>query len=155
MTRKNEITKNDNYGRERKVSILLDAPLKLVWEAWTNPSHIKHWWGPEGFTNTIEKMEVHNGGEWVFTMHGPDGKEYPNNTIFREVVRYKKLVHEHFDPNFMAIIEFEEQGNKTILKWHKIYETKELFDIVEKQYKAGEGLRQTINKLQTYLQHSQ
>ena len=87
-------------------------------------------------------------------MHGPDGKEYPNKTIFREVARYKKLVHEHFDPNFMAIIEFEEQGNKTILKWHKIYETKELFDMVEKQYRAGEGLRQTINKMQTYLQHS-
>jgi len=110
---------NDTSGREQRTSLLLDAPVKLVWEVWTKPEHIKHWWGPNGFTNTIEKMQVQAEGEWIFIMHGPDGKNYPNRIIFREVVKHKKLVHEHFDPNFIAIIEFESQGDKTLLDWYK------------------------------------
>ncbi len=145
----------DLSGRGHKTSILLNAPLETVWEAWTKPEHIRHWWGPDGFTNTIEKMHVENGGEWIFTMHGPDGKDYPNKTIFKEVVRHKKLVHEHFDPNFIAVIEFEGQGHQTLLNWHKLYETKELFEIVALQYKANEGFNQTVAKLKDYLLQQQ
>jgi len=78
----------DTSGREQRTSILLDAPVEVVWEVWTKPEHIKHWWGPNGFTNTIEKMQVEAGGEWIFIMHGPDGKNYPNRTIFRNVVKH-------------------------------------------------------------------
>ncbi len=80
---------NDTKGREQRTTFLLDAPIDLVWEVWTKPDHIKHWWGPNGFTNTIDKMDVVNGGEWLFTMHGPDGMDYLNKTIFREVVFHK------------------------------------------------------------------
>lgn len=141
---------NDTTGREHKASLLLEAPLEVVWEVWTKPEHIKHWWGPNGFTNTIEKMQAKTGGEWIFTMHSPDGKDYPNKTVFREVVTHKKIVHEHFNPNFIANIEFESQGDK-LLNWSKVYETKELFDLVEIQYKANEGFKQTVEKLKTYL----
>jgi uncharacterized protein YndB with AHSA1/START domain len=143
----------DTAGREQRTSLILDAPVKLVWEVWTKPEYIKHWWGPDGFTNTIEKMEVTAGGEWIFIMHGPDGKRYPNRTIFREVILHKKLVHEHFDPNFIAIIEFESQGDKTLLNWYKLYETEELFEMVEKQHKTNEGFKQTAEKLKTYLKY--
>lgn len=107
--------------------------------------------GPNGFTNTIEKMQVEAGGEWIFIMHGPDGKNYPNKTIFREVVKHKKIVHEHFDPNFIAIIESESQDDKTFLNWYKLYETKELFKMVEKHHKTNEGFKQSVEKLENYL----
>lgn len=142
---------NDPSGREQRTSLLLDAPIELVWEVWTKPEHIQHWWGPEGFTNTITKMEVKTGGEWIFIMHGPDGKSYPNKTIFREVVKHKKIVHEHFGPNFIAIIEFEKQGDNTLLNWYKLYETKELFEMVEQHHKTNEGFKQTVVKLENYL----
>ncbi|CAN5786390.1 SRPBCC family protein [soil metagenome] len=141
----------DPSGREQSKSLLLDAPVALVWEVWTKSEHIKHWWGPNNFTNTIEKMQVEAGGERVFTMHGPDGKNYPNKTIFREVLKHKKLVHEHSEPNFIAIITFGSQGDKTLLNWYKLYETKELFEMVEIQYKANEGFKQTLEKLNAYL----
>jgi uncharacterized protein YndB with AHSA1/START domain len=96
-------------------------------------------------------MEVEAGGEWIFIMHGPDGKDYTNKIIFREVVKHKKIVHEHFDPNFIAIIEFESQGDKTLLNWYKLYETKELFEMVEEHYKTKEGFRQTVERLKNYL----
>ena len=142
---------NDTSGWDQRTSILLDAQVELVWEVWTKPEHIKHWWGHNGFTNTIEKMQVEAGGEWIFIMHGPDGKNYPNKTIFREVVKHRKIVHEHFDPNFIAIIEFESQGDKTLLNWYKLYETKELFERVEKHHKSNEGFKQTVEKLEKYL----
>ena len=141
----------DTTGREQRTSLLLDAPIELVWEVWTEPEHIKHWWGPDGFTNTIKKMEVKPGGQWIFTMHGPDGVSYPNRTIFTEVVPNKKLVHEHLDPNFIAIIEFERQGDQTLLNWYKLYETTQLFEMVEKHHKSTEGFKQTVAKLNNYL----
>ena len=142
---------NDPTGREQKTSLVLDAPVALVWEVWTNPEHIKHWWGPKGFTNTIEKMNMEAGGEWIFIMHGPDGENYPNKIIFREVVKNKKLVHEHFNPNFIAIIEFESRENQTLLNWYKLYETRELYEVVELHHKTNEGLKQTVEKLKNYL----
>ena len=141
----------DPSGREQRTSLLLDAPVSLVWEVWTRPEHIRHWWGPDGFTNTIEKMQVEAGGEWNFIMHGPDGKDYPNRTIFRELIRHRKIVHEHFDPNFIAIIEFKPQGDKALLNWYKLYETRELFEIVEHHHKATDGFKQTVEKLRAYL----
>jgi len=144
-------TDNDTSGREQSTSVLLDAPVELVWEVWTKPEHIKHWWGPDGFTNTIDVMQVEPGGQWIFTMLGPDGTNYPNKTIFREVVKHKKLVHEHFNPNFVAIVQFERDGNSTLLNWHKLYESKELFEIVEKQHKAEDGFKQTVQRLENYL----
>ncbi len=142
---------NDTADREHRATFLLDAPLETVWEVWTKPEHIKQWWGPNGFTNTIQIMQVETGGEWIFTMHGPDGNHYPNKAIFKEVVKHKKIVHEHFAPNFIATIEFQPQGNKTRVRWHKVYETKELFALVEIQHKAAEGFEQTVDKLKTYL----
>lgn len=143
---------NNPSGREQNTSLLIDAPIELVWEVWTKPDHIRNWWGPNGFTSTIEKMEVKNGGEWIFAMHGPDGTHFPNKTIFREVIPYKKLVHEHFSPNFIAIINFHSKGDKTLLTWYKLYETRELYNLVEIQYKASEGLKQTTERLKVYLE---
>jgi uncharacterized protein YndB with AHSA1/START domain len=142
----------DPTGRDQKTSLLLDAPLEWVWEIWTSPGHICHWWGPHGFTNTIQKMEPKTGGEWLFTMHGPNGQSYPNHTRFREVVNERRIVHEHFDPNFLATIEFQPHGtDKTLLTWYKLYETRELFELVEIQYKSNEGFRQTVERMNSYL----
>lgn len=146
-----QLEKHNTTDREQKISFQLDAPLALVWEVWTKPEHIQHWWGPNGFSNSITKMEVKPGGEWLFVMHGPDGSDYPNKTIFREVVEQKKIVHEHFEPNFMAVIEFERRADQTLLDWYKLYETKELFELVEIQHKSSEGLHQTVEKLKVYL----
>jgi len=138
-------------GRKHVTHLLLDAPIDLVWQVWIEPDHIRHWWGPDGFKSKIEKMEVTPGGDWIFTMHGPDGKVYPNKTIFREVVPMEKLVQEHFAPNFMATIQFEQRGKQTHVTWYKIYESDELYDLIERQYNAAEGFRQTIKRLINYL----
>jgi len=145
--------KTSTANRELKLARTLNAPVELVWEVWTNPQHLEQWWGPDGFSNTISKMEVKPGGEWDLMMHGPDGTDYKNKSVFREVVPFKKLVYEHVSaPKFLATIEFENQGDKTLLKWHMLFESEQVFIQTVKTFKADEGLKQNIEKLQTYLQ---
>jgi carbon monoxide dehydrogenase subunit G len=56
-----------------------------VFDAIRNPERLARWWGPDGFTNTFERFEFRPGGQWVFTMHGPDGKSYPNQATFSRI----------------------------------------------------------------------
>jgi len=144
--------KNDTRDRELVISKTLNAPVELVWEAWTSADHIAQWWGPDGFTNTIHKMEIKPGGEWNLTMHGPDGTDYKNKSIFREVIQYKKIVYEHVSgPKFMATVEFTDRGEQTDIRWEMVFNTVEEFVQTVKTFKADEGLKQNIVKLDVYL----
>ena len=146
------VENKNTKDRELIVSRLLNAPVELVWKVWTEPDHIKKWWGPNGFTNTIFEMDVRVGGKWDYIMHGPDGTDYKNKSIFKEIVKHKKIVYEHVSgPKFTATVEFEKQGDKTFLKWHMLFETAEEFIRTVKTFKADEGLKQNVVKLQTYL----
>jgi len=73
--------------REIVTTRVVDAPRELVFRAWTEPEHVGQWWGPNGFTSTIQEMDVRPGGVWRLVMHGPDGTDYPNESIYLEVVR--------------------------------------------------------------------
>jgi uncharacterized protein YndB with AHSA1/START domain len=138
--------------RELKLSRLLHAPVELVWEVWTNPEHIKNWWGPVGFSNTISKMDLQPGGEWNLVMHGPDGKNYKNKSIFREVVKHRKIVYDHVSaPLFTATIEFEKRGDTTFLTWHMLFATREEFIKTVQTFGADKGLQQNIEKLANYV----
>jgi uncharacterized protein YndB with AHSA1/START domain len=144
--------KSSTHDREIFISRTLDAPVELVWEVWTKPEHIASWWGPNGFTNTINTMDVTPGGEWNLVMHGPDGTDYKNKSIFKEVILYKKIVYEHISsPRFVSTINFEAQGEQTFINWHMLFETSEQFIQVVKTFKADEGLKQNIEKLNVYL----
>jgi len=139
-------------NRELRLTRMLNAPIDLVWEVWTKPEHIAQWWGPNGFSNTITKMDMVPGGEWELTMHGPDGTDFLNKSIFREVVPFKKIVYEHPSyPNFIATITFQEQGGQTHLTWHMLFESEEVFINIVKTFKADEGQKQNVDKLETYL----
>lgn len=144
---------SNTTDREITMSRLLNAPIDLVWEVWTDPNHIKNWWGPNGFTNTIHSMEMEAGGEWTLTMHGPDGTDYKNKSVFREILPHKKIVYEHLTaPKFLTTINFEAQGEKTLIHWHMLFESKEQFIQVVKTFKADEGLKQNVERLEAYLE---
>ncbi len=112
---------DDVISRELRITKMLTAPVELVWEVWTTPEHIANWWGPNGFTNIIHKMDVVAGGEWRLTMRGPDGKTYPNKSRFLEIMPFKKIVFEHFNPNYIATILFEPIGKETKLDWTMLF----------------------------------
>lgn len=146
-----ENAQSKTQDRELKISRILNAPVELVWEAFTKPEHLANWWGPNGFTNTITKMDIRPGGEWELVMHGPDGTDYKNKSIFREVILQKRLVYEHIAPHFLATITFEEQGEQTHMSWQMVFDTREQFIQVVKTFKADEGLKQNIERLIVYI----
>lgn len=140
-------------SREISATRIFNARIELVWKVWTEPEHIKNWWGPNEFTNTIHKMDFQAGGEWNLTMHGPDGTNYPNKSIFKEIIRHKKIVFEHFNPHFFTTVLFESKGEKTLISWSLLFDTTELKETVVKAHKADEGLKQNLEKLGKYLQY--
>lgn len=142
---------SNTKDRELRISRTLNAPIDLVWEVWTNPEHIANWWGPNGFTNTINTMDMKPGGEWNLVMHGPDGTDYVNKSTFKEVVEFKKISYEHFNPHFIATIDFEAQGEKTLLNWHMLFDSEEILQTIVKAHNAAEGLKQNVEKLNAYL----
>jgi len=138
-------------SRQVRITRTLKASVKLVWEVWTQPEHIVNWWGPSGFTNTIHQMDFREGGEWTLTMHGPDGTNFPNRSIFREIIPFKKIVFEHFNPHFITTVLFESKGEETLLDWTLLFDTAEMREIVVKAHKADEGQKQNLDKLERYL----
>src|ERR1700748_2388152 len=99
---------NNTKDRELLITRLLDAPVDLVWEVWAKPEHISQWWGPNDFKCTISEMDLRDGGEWKLILHGPDGTDYKNQSIFKEVIPHKRIVYEHVSaPKFLSTIEFE------------------------------------------------
>ena len=143
--------------REIETTRLLNAPRELVFEVWTSQKHVDKWWGPNGFKNVTSKMDVRPGGEWVFVMHGPDGRSYDNRVRFVEIIKPEKLVYLHDsgkdnDPSeFQAIITFEAVGKQTKVTLRSIYKTKEARDFAVREFGALEGAKQHLNKLESYL----
>ncbi len=81
------------------------------------------WWGPDGFSNTFEIFEFKTGGRWKFVMHGPDGKNYPNQSIFKELVADARVViHHDCPPYFTLTVELAPVTDGTHLSWQQVFE---------------------------------
>lgn len=149
---------NTLASREIVITRIFDAPRELVWEAWTDPKHVVQWWGPTGFTTTIEKMDVRPGGVWIHVMRGPDGTDYPNKSVFTEVVRPERIVFSHGGgkkggpaAQFQATWTFEALGDKSRVTIHMLFPTASDRDRVAKEYGAIEGGKQTLERLAEHL----
>lgn len=100
---------------------------ELIFEAWTNPDRLKNWWGPNGFTNTFYEFDLRPGGMWRFTMHGPDGTNYPNESVFVRIDEPELIIFDHLSqPQFQIVATFEElQETKTRLTFRMIFKSAE------------------------------
>lgn len=127
---------------------LFDAPRELVFRMWTDREHIANWFGPRGFTITTQEMDVRPGGRWRFIMHGPDGTDYPNEIVYREVDPPSRLVYRHGPgPLFDVTVTFEEENGKTRLTMRSVFESAEVRDKVAEERGAVEGLHETLDRL--------
>ena len=71
---------------------VFDAPRELVWKNWTEPELVKRWWGPKGFTAPYIKIDLRVGGEYLYCMRAPDGKDYWSKGFYREIVPPERIV---------------------------------------------------------------
>jgi uncharacterized protein YndB with AHSA1/START domain len=118
-------TTEDTSAREIVSTRVFNATRDRVFEAFADPSQLPLWWGPKGFTNTFEHFDFRPGGEWRFTMHGPNGTDYPNSKTFLEVVRPERIVFQHHSPMhaFRMSLLYTDEGPKTRVTWRLLFDS--------------------------------
>jgi len=86
MDYKPEEAKNRTLGTTR----IFNGTIEQVWALWSEPKYLNNWWGPRGFSLTTHKHEFKEMGNWSFIMHGPNGVDYQNESVYGEIVLHKK-----------------------------------------------------------------
>lgn len=143
--------------KELKIARIYDAPLKAVWDAWADPDQVAQWWGPRGFSLTTHSKNLKTDGHWHYTMHGPDGTDYPNKTVYLEVDEYKKLVYDHGANDeqpalFRVTVTFAETSrNKTLMDMTMSFLSPEVAEQSKKVIKNADG-NSTWDRMAEYLE---
>jgi uncharacterized protein YndB with AHSA1/START domain len=149
----------------------LDAPRDLVWNAWTQPEHLRQWWGPKGFEVAACDIDLRPGGVFHYGLKGPDGNTMWGKWTFREIKAPELMVvvvsfsdkdrgvtRHPMAPNWpletLSRTTFEEQDGKTLmtLRWRAINATPEeiaMFDASHESMKGG--FSGTFEQLTAYL----
>ena len=96
-----------------------------VFAAMSDPARIARWWGPAGFTNTIHTFDFQPGGRWLLTMHGPDGKDYPNESRFTRITPDQLFAIEHIGHHYFLTLTLTPQGDGTDVAWLQTFDTVE------------------------------
>ncbi|MFA6262772.1 MAG: SRPBCC domain-containing protein [Bacteroidia bacterium] len=141
----------DTADRELATSRVLDATPAQAFAAFAAPQRLALWWGPKGFTNTFDQFDLRPGGAWRFTMHGPDGSDYVNESRFVEIVPGERVVFEHLSQHwFEMTIGFEAQpGGRTRVSWRMVFDSVQHRDqIAEFVIPANE---QNLDRLEAHL----
>lgn len=153
MTARHKTILTRPSDREMVFTRSFDAPRTLVWQAWTDPAQLARWWGPNGFSITTHERSMQVGGVWAFTMHGPDGRDYPNRVVFLEVNAPERLVYKHVGEGddapilFQTTVTMVESGGVTTLTMRAEMPTAASLEYVIKNHQADEGGQQTIGRL--------
>lgn len=145
----------ETKSAELKLHREYDAPLDIVWDAWSDQEQIAQWWGPRGFTLTTESKDLRSGGTWKYVMHGPDGANYDNFTKYDVVEPRKKLVYDHggtetSNPLFKVTVLFAEKNGKTQMDMTMLFPSPEVAEASAKFIKKAGG-ESTWDRLAEYV----
>lgn len=144
--------------REVVFTRLLEAPRELVWQAWSDLKHLHRWFGPAGFTTTTHEFAFVPGGTWRFVMHGPDGTDYPNVIVFREIDPPSRLAYDNgwdlpgAPLDFHAVVTFTAEGKGTRLAIHFTFANAEAMRTAVERYGVIEGGVQTLDRIAAWVE---
>ena len=148
------MAENDLAKRTLSLKKTFDAPVELVWEAWTQPEHIAQWWGPKGMSLTVVEHNFKVGGTWKYVMPMPNGSEFISEGQYAEIVKFQKIVT---SANFRPMTEgveirvlFEKNGEKTNFVFSVVHLTEEY---CKQQEKMGfyNGWGSTFTRFEAFL----
>ncbi len=132
-----------------------NAPINLVWDAWTQAEQIALWWGPKGMQTKVIQHDFKVGGSWKYVMTMPDGNEFITEGVYSEIVELEKIVSSaDFKPmtegvEIQALFEAKEEKTNFIFK--VVHPTVEY---CKQQEKMGfyKGWGSTFDRLNDFLQ---
>ncbi len=115
-----------------KTSRVFAASPAAVFAAFAAPERLAKWWGPNGFTNSFHAFEFKPGGLWRFTMHGPDGSSYLNESTFMLIEADRKVVVEHVSaPHFQLTVSIEADAGGTRVTWEQAFDSPDVAASIE------------------------
>lgn len=137
--------------QELVITRVFDAPRTLVFKAWTERERIVHWFGPKGFSTSLFEGDLRPGGAWRARMRSPQGKEYPQHGIVREVVEPERFVFTvtwdaERDHEMLVTMMLAERAGKTGMAFRQ-----GLFDSIEARENQREGWTESFDRLDDYL----
>lgn len=138
------------------------APRELIWKMFSDPFHLVRWWGPKGFTNPVCELDFRVGGRWYHVMRGPDGRDFPADSTFIEIVPPERIVYrnrvveaEVWDgnppPSFKRTLTFTETNGVTTLRLFAEFETPEQRESARRRGFI-EGTLESYDKLAEHLE---
>ena len=145
-------------GREVVFSRLIAAPVALVWEIWSSVRHLHEWFGPTGFTTTTQEFAFVPGGAWRFTMHGPDGTDYPNRITFRTIAPKTRIVYANSwdlpdaPLDFTVVVTFAAEGEGTRLILHMTFANDAAMRTAVERYGVLSGGIETFERIAEYVE---
>ena len=161
----------DTETAEFTIARVFDAPRELVWNAFTEPDRMQHWWGPKGFTVVASKMDLRPGGTYHYGMRGPDGSTMWGKFVYREIVAPERIVvvssfsdeaggttRHPLSPNWplkmLSTFLFTETGGRTTLtvKWSPLdADETERATFAQAMTGMQQGWTGTLDRLTEYL----
>jgi uncharacterized protein YndB with AHSA1/START domain len=140
--------------RELIIKRVFDAPRDLVFQAWTDPERVPHWWGPKGYTLTHHELDVRPGGRWRVCMRSPEGVDRWAQGVYREIVAPERFVYTwawekpEGQPGRETLItvELAEQGEKTKMTFRQAE-----FKTVEDRDSHRSGWTESFDRLAEFL----
>lgn len=148
---------DDLSKRTLTLTRIFDAPIELVWEAWTQPEHIAQWWGPQGMKTKVIEHNFEVGGQWKYAMTMPDGNEFITEGVYTEIVKLERIIS---SADFKPMTEgveiqalFEANGNQTNFTFNCVHATEEY---CKQQEEMGfyNGWGSVFDRLGEFLQKS-
>ena len=145
---------NDLNNRTLTIEKKFNAPLQLVWNAWSQPEHIGQWWGPKGMETKVIEHEFKVGGHWKYVMQMPNGGEFITEGIYSQIVEHEKIVS---SADFKPMTEgveiqalFEADGDKTKFTFNVVHPTA-AYCKQQEQMGFYNGWRSTFDRLDEFV----
>ena len=147
---------SDEADREIVVSRIIEGPRRLVFEAFTSATHLAEWCAPKGGKITTRAFDFKPGGVWDATIQGPDGSEYPNHFVWKEIAPPERIVWMYGmgkdDPRTVKTsLTLAERGDATEATLRLVFGSKEERDEKVAKYYAALGAKQTLDALAAYV----
>ena len=119
-------TRNSDEIRALCTARVLPASPEAVFAAIADPQQLARWWGPKGFRSSFETFDFRPGGDWTFTLHAPDGADYPNVCRFTEIVAHERVVIEHLKVHWFELaLLLAPQDGGTRIGWRQTFPSAE------------------------------
>lgn len=148
------VNESDFFKRTVTIEKELNAPIELVWEAWTNPEYIVQWWNPKGSDTTIEHHDFKVGGKWKYTMLMPNGKPFIAEGVYKQIIFHERIISEaNFKPMTQGVeIQslFKSKGDRTEFIFNVVHPSEE-YKIQQERMGIQNGWGTVFSRLDDFL----